>query len=212
MKEKAAIISVIYEEPEWEETEKCIGKCDVPTFFVNRHGVGSLAKALNSGFRQWGQGFEFIWFITNVTFTDTCLARLLAVMEESGYAGMTPCFESDHLFCRPKPEMGNQFAPVPFVEFTAPMVRADVFKKFFLDENMPYWGHDLDWGHRVRQAGHQVGVFYGEELGHVYIRNNHGGHHITEKRARRRQATNGSTRRALVEKYGPEWRKTLCWA
>ena len=207
--EKIAIVSIIYKEPEWAETERCLDKCNVPLFFVDRHGVGSLAKAINSGLRQWGQGFEFIWFVTNVTFAETCLGFLLQGIEEYGLAGITPCFSSDHVFCRPMPGTHGVNPEIPFLEFTAPLVRTKVLASYPLDEDMPYWGHDLDWGYRVRAAGWKLGVHYDAEIGHVYIRNAENDHHITHKRLQKRRATNASTRAALVAKYGGQWRKKL---
>jgi hypothetical protein len=207
--EKVAIISIIYNELSWADTERCIDKCDCPKFFVDRHGVGSLAKAINAGFRQWGPGFEFIWFVTNVTFSQTCLKHLVRQMEMDSWAGLTPCFESDHLFCRPNPQKAGSWE-APFIEFTAPIVRASVFRDYPLDENMPYWGHDLDWGHRIRQGGYKLGCFYGEQLGHSYIRNTDGDK-WTKARCAKRKATDHSPRAALIKKYGPDWRKVLKW-
>ena len=209
--EKVAIVSIIYKEPEWAETERCLDKCNVPIFFVDRHGVGSLAKAINSGLRQWGKGFEYIWFVTNVTFKETCLSSLLKAIEEYGLAGLTPCFSSDHSFCQPMAGITGVNPNVPFIEFTAPIIRTKVLEDYPLDENMPYWGHDLDWGYRVRAAGWKIGVLYDEELGHVYIRNSGLTHHITVRRMEKRKATNAKTRAALVGKYGGQWRKKLQW-
>jgi len=206
-----AIVSIIYKEPEWDATERCLDRCGFPKFFVDRKGTGSLAKALNAGFLQWGQGFQYIWFVTNVTFSHTCLISLVEAMEMNPeFAGITPAFWSDHLFTRPAPGKTG-VASVPFIEFTAPIVRTSVFRDFPLDERMPYWGHDLDWGYRVRSSGHRVGVLYDETLGHEYIRNNKNECLITTIRKGKRQQTNESTRKALFEKYGPDWRKVLAW-
>ena len=214
--EKVAVVAVIYEEPEWADTERCLDKLNCPKFFVDRKGVGSLAKALNSGFRQWIQGkngelhFEYVWFVTNVLFNETCLDTLVRVMDSSLFAGITPAFMSDNYACRPGPGRTG-LTKCPYIEFTAPIVRADVFEKFPLDEDMPYWGHDLDWGHRVRKEGHALGVFYGEELGHTYIRNTRLTHRVTRRRLMNRRATNGETRVALIKKYGHDWKQVLCY-
>ena len=204
-----AIISIIYKEPEWAQTERCLDLCDCPKFYVDRGGVGSLAKAINSGFKAWASGFEYIWFVTNVTFSPECLPALLREARDGGYAGITPAFNSDHLFCRPDPE--KTVTEVPFIEFTAPLVRAQVFREIPLDEAMPYWGHDLDWGCRVRQAGEQLAVLHTQQLGHVYIRNNLTLNRYTLQRRAARRATNGSTRQALRHKYGENWKEVLGW-
>lgn len=206
--EKVAIISVIYLEPEWNQTERCLDTIDCPKFYVDRKGTGSLAKAINSGFKAWSDGFEYIWFVTNVTFKPDCLSLLVKAMDESKYAGITPAFHSDHLFCRPAASKKG-YAPVPFVEFTAPIVRTSVFKKHMLDEDMPYTGHDIDWGYRVRKDGYKVGTLYDAVLGHTYIRNNKAQHPITQKRKELRSQAIEPTKVALHRKYGHTWRRLL---
>jgi len=208
--EKVAAISIIYQEPYWTETERCLDRCGIPLFFVDRHGVGSLAKAINSGFDRWGQGFEYIWFVTNVTFSRTCLKNLVEQMDLTGFAAITPAFNSDHSFCQPI-EGCEETREVPYIEFTAPIVRSSIFNDMRLDEDMPYWGHDLDWGFRAREIGCKLGVFHGETLGHTYIRHTAKIHHTTAKRARLRKITNAPTRDALIHKYGTGWRKVLSY-
>ena len=50
------IVSIVYHEPEWIETKKCIEACGVPVVYVERSppGVGSLAEAINRGFKGKG--------------------------------------------------------------------------------------------------------------------------------------------------------------
>ncbi len=211
--DKCAVVSIIYREIDWASTEKCLlDYCSpYPVFYVDRRGVGSLAKALNAGFKQWANGAKYIWFVTNVLFSPDCLCNLIDEMDKTGYAAITPAFQSDHLFCRPVKDC-KETKEVPFVEFTAPIVRADVFREFPLDEEMPYWGHDLDWGYRVRAAGHKIGVYHGEQLKHIYIRNNANNNRITQRRYELRGKTNAGTKYALTRKYGPSWKKILQWA
>jgi hypothetical protein len=203
---EACIISIIYEEPEWEETERLVSEIDAPLFFVDRQGVGSLARAINAGFKAFGKDFEYCWFVTNVTFRPTCFPRLLEEMKTGKWAGLTPAFNSDHTFCQP----GEGVRDVPFIEFTAPLVRSDVFSDYPLDEKMPYWGHDLDWGYRVKKAKHKLGCLSDEQIGHTYIRNSEN-HQITKKRKALRNKTNSDTTKALIEKHGKNWRRKLKW-
>lgn len=212
MADKCAVVSVIYRELEWADTEKCLlNYCNpYPVFFVDRRGVGSLAKAINGGFSAWANGSEYIWFVTNILFSPECLQKLIDQMDKNPkMAAITPSFESDHSFCRPI-DGCKETKEVPFVEFTAPIVRASVFREFPLDEDMPYWGHDLDWGHRVRKAGHTLGVYHGEQLGHVYIRNTNNNQRITARRFELRKKSNSATRQALMRKYGGMWKQILC--
>ena len=206
MENEVCIISVIYKEPEWKETEKLIDAIpDVPAFFVDRDGTGSLARAINAGFDKWGKDFKFVWFITNIVFKPDCLKNLLAEIQ-NGWAALTPAFKSDHKLCRP----GDEVREVPFVEFTAPIVRSDVFINFPLDEKMPYWGHDLDWGYRVRQSGYKLGCLSTETIDHIYIRNAKD-HPVTKARWNLRKRFNMSTGIALRNKYGKDYKKVLKW-
>jgi GT2 family glycosyltransferase len=209
--DKCSVISVVYRELEYADTLACIDCVpkEYPVFFVDRRGVGSLSKALNAGFKQWANGSEYIWFVTNILFPPECLRKLIEQMDSNPQmAAITPSFASDHVFCRPI-DGCTETREVPFIEFTAPIVRASVFRDFLLDEDMPYWGHDLDWGHRVRQAGWTVGVYHGEQLGHTYIRNTQNNQRITARRYELRRKTNYSTRQALINKYGGNWKAVL---
>lgn len=203
------IVSVIYEEPEWAETKKCIERCNVPTVYVDRGGVGSLAKALNEGYKTIVSQFQldYVWFVTNPVFDSTVLPELVSAMTLTGYDAIHPSFDSDHKHIQP--DGSNTVKLVNFVEFTCPIVKTETFAKFRLDELMPYWGHDLDWGYQVRNAGGQIGVHHGVYVKHVYIRNQVKAkpHIKTKMRRYERQRTNAQTRKRLEQKYGIKtWR------
>ena len=209
------IIAVKYTEPEWVETKELVEQCNCPVIYVDRHGTGPLASAYNRGFKKLGRyGFEdsdYIWFVSNVTFDPKILNLMLKRMDKQDYAAIHPAFDnSDHLFCRP--DGSRRLKPVPFVEFTAPIVRKDVFDQFQLDENMPYWGHDLDWGFRVRKVGHKIGVDHRCRIYHTYNRDLDVSHPDTMKRAANRKKTDSTTTRNLIKKYGSNWRRFLEYA
>ena len=208
---KTVILSVMYTEPEWSQTLERIERChDFDKVFVERGGVGSLAKAYNDGFKQIPSNTDYVWFVSNVLFDPDILKRLIGKMGETGFAAIHPSFDnSDHLFCRSNGS--DDVLSVPFVEFTAPIVRYDVFKNHILDEDMPYWGHDLDWGNRVRNAGYKIGVDHGCKIGHEYIRNAGSEWPDTIIRRELRKKTDGQTTRALERKYGKKWRELLRW-
>jgi hypothetical protein len=234
-KTQVAVVGIRYLEPEWEETKECLvaavdlnrqgdsGESPLPIHYIDRcpPGTGSLAEALNRGFSSLitqHPSLSYIWFVTNVTFTPDLLPQLVEAMGANpDYAAIHPCFASDHLFCRPNSSLvtrHSSLSPAPFVEFTAPIVRASVFAKFPLDESMPYWGHDLDWGYRVWQAGHKVGVLQspGPLLGHTYVRfldNGNGTSPVTRQRHALRRSTNNATRYQLQQKYGPFYRQLI---
>ena len=214
------IVSVIYLEPEWKATRDCIAinqnVCEMLGHTVNlievdRKGWGSLSEAMNRGAKEGeAERYDYIWFVTNVTFNQDALANMLVYAENSSFVAIHPAFNSDHAHLRPIP--GGSFTlEVPFIEFTAPLVRADVFAAFPLDERMPYWGMDLDWSYRVMQAGNKLGCCHEVVLGHEYIRNNVKAkrHPITQKRWNARKRTDDGTRRRLIKLYGKDWKKVL---
>lgn len=208
------IISIIYKEPEWKQTKRFIQQLDLPTVYVDRKGVGSMAKAYNRGFDKLIElhpNLDYVWMVSNIVPYPDTIYKLSDSMDAYPWAwdAISPCFQSDHDWIRP--QFYDGVKAVPFIEFTAPMVRVKTFKQFPLDEQMPYWGHDLDWGYRVRQAGGKIGVHYSAPIQHEYIR-----HKvkrmplpITKERRRLRKETDESTRQRLVELYGENWGKVL---
>ena len=207
------IIAVKYTEPDWIETKDLIEQCDCPVIYVDRDGVGPLASAYNRGFKRLERyGFEsvdYVWFVSNVTFHPAILKTLIKRLDKrKDFAAVHPCFDnSDHLFCRP--DGTRKLKEAPFVEFTAPLVRRSIFESIQLDENMPYWGHDLDWGYRVRQMGYKIGVDHRSQIYHTYNRDLDVTHPDTLKRKANRAKTDNSTARNLIKKYGHDWRKVL---
>lgn len=210
MSANVCILSVIYQEAAWRATVDSIAHAGVPVFFVDRQGVGSLSKAFNDGFQKhWLERYQYVWMVSNVTFAPHVLPELVAKMEAlPDYAAVHPSFDSDHKHMRQKPR-SVEVIEAPFVEFTAPLMKASVFARFPLDEEMPYVGHDVDWGFRVREAGFKVGVYHGAKLGHTYIRHAARVEPVTAQRRARRQAAMRGTGDALARKHGPDWRKKL---
>jgi hypothetical protein len=206
---KVAVVAVKYLEPEYVQTIECIQALNVPVFYVDREGIGSLSMAINKGFNNNElTQFKYVWFLTNIIFEASVLQQLVDEMERTGFTAIHPCFESDHRHIRPIAKL-NSIREVPFIEFTAPMIRTNVFELFQLDEDMPYWGQDLDWSYRVRSKGCKLGVHYGARVDHTYIRNNKNDHPVTEARKRLRNMTDDMTRQKLISKYGNNWKKTV---
>ncbi len=215
---KVCIIAIEYLEPEYQQCRQSIEAAAkeyrelgrmADIFYIDRKGVNSMAEAYNLGFKNHAKGFDLVWFVSNVNIpiNQAALFRLVVGVYDYHVSAIHPCFDSDHLHMR-KREM-HYYNDAPFLEFTAPLIRCDVFAEFPLDENMPYWGHDLDWGYRVTQAGHKLAVLNTVELGHTYIRNSNQLHPVTRKRHALRRATNASTRAALIKKYGKDWKTVL---
>jgi len=211
-KMRIGIVAVIYEEPEYQETLKCLMQLDCPIEYVDRQGIGSLAQAYNHGFDRITQKWDLdgIWLVSNITFEVSDFEKLRQCLID-GWDAVHPAFESDHQHIRPNDHGGKRRTgtrEVKFLEFTAPMVNRYVFEAVRLNEKMPYWGHDLDWSYRAKQEGAKLGVCYDASVGHVYIRNNLV-HPITRQRMSNRKRTDNQTTRELRRIYGANWRKLL---
>lgn len=230
------IVAVEYLEPEWQQTKTLIeklaadyngsgnGSCTVQ--YVGRDGVGSLAEAYNRGFRKaQGHEYDYVWLLSNISSVEmrgVCgietdaislmIKQMESVDKRVNVAANHPAFNSDHIHIRPETFIG--ITPVPYIEFTAPFIRAEIFAQFPLDETMPYWGHDLDWSYRVAQAGYTLTVDHSVVLGHSYIRHSKANgtlHAITRRRLMLRRRSDKATEAALVAKYGKMWRNVLKW-
>jgi len=207
---KTIIIALRYEESSWKQTWDCISKCGCPVIIADRNGMGNMAQAFNKAYQENEvviYKYDYIWFVTNIVFNSDILPKMEQELDNSFCSAIHPSFESDHLFCR---KDGSDIAKiVPFVEFTAPLIRRSLFDKFPLDERMPYWGHDLDWGYRINQASYKIAVHHGCEIQHTYIRNNESQEDITLMRKKNRKLWDKHTTQVIIEKYGENWREKL---
>jgi hypothetical protein len=203
---KLAIIALEYLESDYVQTKKCLDKCPHVVIKADRKGYLGIAKAFNEAFKRVPPSIQYVWFVTNITFNRQDIDSLIAAMDLTGYAAITPCLDSDHPHIRPG---GKGIQEAKFVEFTCPIVRADVFRQFQLDERMPYDIHDLDWSFRVKSNGHKLGVHYGVEVGHTYLRNSKSVEAITEKRKTLRRLALTRTHEYAAKKYGKDWRDKI---
>jgi hypothetical protein len=208
---KVAILAMIYHEVDWLHTCAAIARLNrVPTFFADRQGINGLAGAFNGGFDSQELGrFEYVWFLTNVHFHSIDFWRLVDAMDANPEAAaIQPAYQSDHKHLRS--DGSGLVRSVPFIEFTCPMVRSEVFRKYPLDPGMPYTGHDVDWSFRVLQAGWMLGVHNQVMLDHKYLRHLPDQHHpSTRERARLRKLAQAPTEARLADKYGSDWRTKL---
>ena len=211
-----AIISIVYHEPSYQKEvasviETMVHERNLLHVIVERdpHGVGSLADAVNRGIKAAAiDGYRYAWILTNAKFNPDIIQPLYEAIDWNNLSAVHPAMAtSDHLFKRPKPQPA--ITECPYVEFTAPMVRLSSIIDNPLDEDMPYWGHDLDWGYRIRKAGGTIAIDHSVQVEHDYIRNNYRNHPITTARMQARQKTNQKTVEKLIQKYGTEWKKVL---
>lgn len=211
------IVALQYHEPYYEATRQCIAATQLPVVWVDRQGWGNFSKAMNEGVRQ--ATTRYIWFTTDITFEPDTPYRLLEALQSFSLAAVHPHHNSDHISHRRPPEGGGVVytpdngpsqlvRPVPFIEWTAPLVNAEWMHQFPLDENHWYWYMDLLWSHAVRAHGGRLGVDLLTGVDHVYRRNKVE-HQITRKRYRHRQVRDRIEKRLLEERFGPDWRKIL---
>ncbi len=202
------ILAIKYAEPEWQQTLACLLKQKEPVIFIDRNGTGSLAEAINRGIKSISGDYDYVWIVTNILFFPDTLHKLQENMKANNCDAIHPAFASDHAHLRIN-NIVRITKRVPFLEFTAPLIKLSLLKNFLLDEDMPYWGHDLDWGYRVSLHNYTLAVDNTAPISHTYIRNNNFNHDITLIRKKLRKATDDNTRAALVKKYGANWSNLL---
>jgi hypothetical protein len=195
------IVVLEYLEPDWLQTLKCVQDTGLPYELVSRDGVGNMSRAYNSIVNKEA---DYYWFVSNVTFSPQMPFMLAMACEERGWAGIHPAMRSsDHKFQWPN---GNEPKETPFIEWTAPMVNAEIFRDNLLDEMLPYYYMDLDWCHRVKP--NKVGVHHGQVVEHTYLRNKQE-HPIGQLRKQLRNYWTPISQRHMIHKYGKDWQQKL---
>lgn len=209
---KTCVLAVVYHEPDYIETVQCLAKLSEPVYLVDRGGTGSLAKAINEGVAKVPDFFQFVWIVTNIRFGPSGPSQLARAMDANPkFVAITPAFQSHHGHTRKQP--GDSVTTAPFIEFTCPMIDRDWFLSHGgLNERMPYVGHDLDFGHRARQANRLVGVDHSTTIAHTYLNKLSRGNPITEKRRKLRSQAVAGTRKELVRLYGENYKQVLGYA
>lgn len=208
-----AIIALEYLEPEYIKTVNSIKECGLPVFYAKRDGVGNMSRAFNDAFKKYVEnaGFEFVWFITNITFEKDVPGILAGALEsDRALAAVHPVMDnSDHQ------HLWNGHTgiarTVPFIEFTAPMFRSSYFSKFMLDENLWYYYMDLEICYRMRQSGFGVAVHDKAEIGHVYLRHSKSHHQISAIRKQLREYISPLNKAYLTSKYREQWPQLFGW-
>jgi GT2 family glycosyltransferase len=205
---KILIVVLEYLEPEWQHTLKCVKDTGLPYEIVSRDGVGNMSRAYNSILLDPTWKADYLWFVSNITFKPDLPFKLAEAIEKNSWAAIHPAMAgSDHRFQWPDKFNLNPIE-THFVEWTAPMVNAEIFTDEPLDEMLPYYYMDLDWCHRVKSKGWKVGVHKGEEIEHTYLRNKKE-HPIGTLRKQLRNYWTPISQRYMVEKYGKDWQAKL---
>jgi GT2 family glycosyltransferase len=203
---KILIVLLEYLEPEFTQTLKCVEDTGLPYEVVSRDGVGNMSRAYNSILMDVSWQADYLWFVSNVTFDKEMPYKLAETLEKTGWAGVHPAMStSDHRF---QWKNGDVPRETPFIEWTAPMVNAELFSHEPLDEMLPYYYMDLDWCHRMREQGHKVGVDHRVEVNHVYLRNKKE-HPIGQIRKQLRNYWTPISQKHMINKYGKDWQTKL---
>ena len=207
--QKLAIIALKYLEPEWQETQDCLSKVNYPVFYADRDGVGNMSRAFNEAFDKYVKGkFEYVWFVTNITFAPDVPDKLLDALENCCINAIHPAMStSDHLHLRS--DCTDSVRIVPFIELTAPMFSTYVLGKFPLCEATPYYYMDLIISKQINDTDGFVAVHNGAEVHHTYLRNKANKHPISIIRERLRNYHTPLSKAYMVNTYGEDWQTKL---
>lgn len=208
---KVCIIALKYLEPYWESTQKNIIDSQLPVIYVDREGVGSMTKAFNSAIPELNKKFgdnipDYLFFVTNNNFTKETINRLVESMDKTSFAAIHPSHDSDHP--SHKNNGTNEILETKYIEWTAPIVRTDLFLKYPLNENYHYWFFDLVWSFEIKKNGYKIGVDHGAFVDHKYLVKDLS-NPISKKRKELRDARNIIEHQILLNEYGPNWRSIL---
>jgi hypothetical protein len=205
---RVLIVLMEYYEPDFAQTLKCVEDTELPYEVVSRDGVGNMSRAYNSILCDPLWKADYLWFVSNITFAPDTPYKLAHEMAKGEWAALHPTMQgSDHRF--QWPIMGfDGVKESPFVEWTAPMVQAELFSSYPLDEMLAYYYMDLDWCYRVRQEGYRVGVHHGTKVEHTYLRNKKD-HPISQMRKQLRNYWTPISQKHMLTKYGKDWQTKL---
>jgi len=204
--QKTAIIVLEYLEQNFQQTLDCLVGLDADIFYAYRDGVGSMSRAYNDAYKKHvlGMQYEFVWFVSNITFTKIDFDNLVNGM--GTYGAVHPSFNSDHKHIQC--DGSGLVKEVSFIEFTAPMFRTWVFEKYMLDEGYWYWFYDLIISKRMREDGIKMGVNHGVKVSHVYLRNNKK-EEISKIRETLRNWRHKIEVKKLEAEFGKNWNQIL---
>jgi len=203
---KLAIISLKYLEPYYADTLKCLEGLPYNVFYADRDGVGNMSRAFNEAVHKLPDGYDYIWLITNITFTPEVPQKLMDVLDlNKDYSAVHPAMStSDHPHLWP-----GEVREVPFIELTAPMFRLSDFKRFYLCEQTPYYYMDLIISYQLKQACKKLLCCGDTDIHHTYLRNQSKFHPITHLRKQLRDYHTEPSKKYMTDTYGPDWKKTL---
>ena len=165
-----------------------------------------MSRAFNEAFERMPFNVEYVWFLTNVTFSPDVPEKLMQVLDsDPNIAAVHPAMAtSDHRHLWP-----GETGDVPFTEFTAPMFRAADFARFMLDENTPYYYMDLIISHQLKQEGKRLVCVGDAEVQHTYLRNERKQHPITNIRKQLRDYHTPISKRYMEQTFGADWQTKL---
>lgn len=205
---RVLIVLMEYYEPDFAQTLKCVQDTELPFEVVSRDGIGNMSRAYNSVLADPLWQADYLWFVSNITFTPDTPYKLAQEMAKGEWAALHPTMQSsDHRFQWPIMHFDG-VKETPFVEWTAPMVNAETFTYNPLDEMLPYYYMDLDWCYRVKSQGLKVGVHHGTKVEHTYLRNRKE-HPISQMRKQLRNYWTPISQKHMLEKYGKDWQAKL---
>jgi hypothetical protein len=208
---RTAIILLKYYERYFQNTLNCIKNTQLPVFIAERDGVGNMSRAFNTAFRlnqKELNKYEYIWFVTNIEFLPDVPIKLEKALDTFLEIGaIHPEFRSDH------PHLlrdgSEEVKLIPFIEFTAPFFRREVFSRYMLDEDHWYYYMDLIISKQMKLDGIKMACHHGAKIFHTYLRNNSSKESVTLLREKLRDWREKEEREILARKFGKDWEKYL---
>lgn len=204
---KVAALVLGYKEPNWtKQTVDCALRagCSPVVIIARQDGTGPMSNIFSEGMLLMKEfGVDWVWHLTNVSFTINMLSELLEHVDPST-AAVHPGFSSEHPHLQAAAADGSQ---VPFVEWTAPLVSVRAWQDVGpLDAKMGYWGFDLDWSYRAKMAGYSLKTCTSCMLAHTYLKKaDKAEHPVTTARRTERARHDQATEAELVRKWGKHW-------
>jgi len=213
----AAILILAYKERGWlkrtlASVQQIESRPHVYVVHRSDEGTGNMSADFNRGMeyiqRQKAHDFKYVWMLTNVTFPPDTFDVLQDSMESNPeHAAVHPAHQSSHVALRSE---GPPIDRLRFIEWTAPMVSMKAWESAgALDENMPYWGMDLDWSYRVKSLGFDLIVDRRAQVEHTYLHSVKEKSDVTRAREQRRTDSNAATESYMRSKWGADWIKKL---
>lgn len=161
-----------------------------------------FTKGWNLAIKTLWNDFDAFWLMnSDISINEKSIQRCCEIINNSDIGILTPVYNCWMKHCQPQNTDGLRQTNI--IEFTAPIIKKEVFKKIgFFDERFALgYGVEFDFCYRARQAGFKIWVDDASSfnhIGHQTIKANEG--LIAYSKKANFELTHG-----LLNKYGWDW-------